>query len=104
MLPVCNLIIMMHASCTYGAAVHTMYFTPCASGFRVMGPHERDGTHAAGHRFEASAVVVDPYARDIISRRRYGELGPALDYVNPGVLGVMNTWPQAASSVPSFKV
>jgi hypothetical protein len=40
-------------------------------------------------------VVLDPYARAILSRRRYGALGPrALDYTDPNVLGLAQTWPQ----------
>jgi hypothetical protein len=40
-------------------------------------------------------VVLDPYARAVLSRRRYGALGPKeLDYTNPSVLGLAETWPQ----------
>jgi hypothetical protein len=40
-------------------------------------------------------VVLDPYARAALSRRRYGALGPKeLDYSDPSVLGLAPTWPQ----------
>jgi len=40
-------------------------------------------------------VIIDPYAKGILSRRRYGELGPNhLEYENPDVLGLAATWPQ----------
>jgi len=40
-------------------------------------------------------VVLDPYAKSILSRRRYGALGPKeLDYTDPNVLGLAQTWPQ----------
>ncbi len=51
-----------------------------------------------------AAVVLDPYAETIISRRTYGEMGPQLQYGAEGVLGLMPTWPQAASFVPSAEV
>lgn len=47
-----------------------------------------------------SCVVLDPYAKAIISRRQYGQLGPNLPYGTPGTLGLMPTWPQAAAAVP----
>jgi pullulanase/glycogen debranching enzyme len=44
---------------------------------------------------------MDPYAKGILSRRRYGELGPAhLDYKSEEVLGLAPTWPQAAAFLP----
>jgi pullulanase/glycogen debranching enzyme len=46
-------------------------------------------------------VIIDPYAKGILSRRRYGELGPAhLDYKSDEVLGLAPTWPQAAAFLP----
>ena len=50
--------------------------------------------------FVQNRVVLDPYARTIISRRQYGQLGPDLKYGTPGYLGLMKTWPQAAAVVP----
>ena len=50
-----------------------------------------------------SRVVLDPYARTIIGRRQYGQLGPDLQYGAPGVLGLMRTWPQAAAAVPELE-
>ncbi|GAX79055.1 hypothetical protein CEUSTIGMA_g6495.t1 [Chlamydomonas eustigma] len=71
-------------------------------GYRVSGLHQ-DGPEleGAGHRHDSSCIVLDPLARSIISRRRYGQLGPDLQFGNPGVLGLMRTWPQAAAPVPS---
>lgn len=48
-------------------------------------------------------VILDPYAQAIISRRRYGELGPDLPYGSETTLGLMPTWPQAAACVPSCR-
>lgn len=45
-------------------------------------------------------VIIDPYARAILSRRRYGELGAQLDYESDEVLGLAATWPQAAAFLP----
>jgi isoamylase len=45
-------------------------------------------------------VVLDPYAKGILSRRQYGVLGPNLDYTSPEVLGLAETWPQAAAFLP----
>jgi hypothetical protein len=45
-------------------------------------------------------VIIDPYARSILSRRRYGELGAQLDYESDDVLGLAATWPQAAAFLP----
>lgn len=51
--------------------------------------------------FLQTQVIIDPYAKAILSRRRYGELGPAhLDYKDPDVLGLAPTWPQAAAFLP----
>jgi len=55
------------------------------------------------HRSQ-SRVVLDPYARTIISRRQYGQPGADLQYGAPGVLGLMKTWPQAAAAVPDPSV
>lgn len=54
----------------------------------------------AGHRFDDSKVVVDPYAKLVISRRQYGQLAPELPYGKGEVLGLARTWPQAAAVVP----
>ncbi|KAI8476733.1 MAG: isoamylase [Monoraphidium minutum] len=78
-------------------------------GYRIEGPHQdksraADGGHdnaAAGHRCDEVEVVVDPYAKALLSRRRYGALGPKeLDYTDPGVLGLAETWPQMAAWLP----
>lgn len=49
-------------------------------------------------------VIIDPYAKAILSRRRYGELGPQLDYESNDVLGLAATWPQAAAFLPKPSV
>jgi isoamylase len=47
-------------------------------------------------------VVLDPYARAVLSRRRYGALGPKeLDYTDPDVLGLAQTWPQVGARGPA---
>ncbi|KAK9843453.1 hypothetical protein WJX81_003335 [Elliptochloris bilobata] len=72
-------------------------------GYRMGGLHQgRDkGAAAAGQRFEESCVVLDPYARAIIGRRSFGQLGPDLKYGQAGVLGAAPTWPQAAATLPA---
>ncbi|KAH9294528.1 hypothetical protein KI387_040265, partial [Taxus chinensis] len=42
-----------------------------------------------GHRYDPSCILVDPYARAVISRVEYGVLGPG-----------GNCWPQMAGMVP----
>lgn len=89
-------------------------------GYRVRGPHQDDvaedlagwesvggeetadpaSNPAAGQRFDAAAVLVDPYAKAVVGRPAYGVLGPDLPYGSPGTLGVARTWPQAAGALP----
>jgi isoamylase len=68
-------------------------------------PHQagRRKNPEAGHRFDPSRVLLDPYARGVLSaRRRYAELGPPdLPYGSPGALGLAATWPQAAGTLPA---
>jgi isoamylase len=54
-------------------------------GFRVEGP----SAPALGHRFNSDAVVLDPYARGVVSRPRFSE--PAAGD---------NCWPQLAATLP----
>lgn len=49
-------------------------------------------------------MIIDPYAKAILSRRRYGELGAELDYESDEVLGLAATWPQAAAFLPKPSV
>ncbi|GLJ10540.1 hypothetical protein SUGI_0130070 [Cryptomeria japonica] len=42
-----------------------------------------------GHRYDASCILLDPYAKAVISREEYGVLGPG-----------GNFWPQMAGMVP----
>ncbi|KAI4376401.1 hypothetical protein MLD38_014169 [Melastoma candidum] len=42
-----------------------------------------------GHRYDASRILLDPYAKAVFSRGNYGELGPE-----------DNCWPQMAGMVP----
>lgn len=45
--------------------------------------------------------MLDPYAHALFNgRRSFGEMGPALQYGSPGVLGWAPTWPQAAAALP----
>lgn len=54
-------------------------------------------------------MVVDPYAKVILSRRCYGQLGPDLAFGSTAasgsgsspILGLARTWPQAAGVLPS---
>jgi pullulanase/glycogen debranching enzyme len=55
-------------------------------GFRVDGP----SAPVLGHRFNSDAVVLDPYARGVVSRPRFCEPGPD-----------DNCWPQMAATLPS---
>ncbi len=52
---------------------------------------------AAGHRFDPSAVLLDPYATAILSRRQYGQLGSASGRGNDGLAEM---WPQCAAALP----
>eukprot|EP00891_Asterochloris_glomerata_P003947 jgi/Astpho2/3947/e_gw1.00063.17.1_t len=70
-------------------------------GFRVSGAHEKMDKNSAGQRFAQGSVVLDPYAIAVVGRRRYGALGPELDYKSSSVLGLAQTWPQAAGVLPS---
>ena len=55
-------------------------------GFRVVGPD----APTQGHRFNADAVVLDPYAAGVASRPRFSEPGPE-----------GNCWPQMAATLPA---
>ena len=48
-----------------------------------------------------TAVVLDPYAQAVLSRRHWGKLAPDLAWEAPGVLGFASTWPQAAGALPN---
>ncbi|KAF8057146.1 ISA1 [Scenedesmus sp. PABB004] len=71
-------------------------------GYRVSGPNQKSNQPGdAGHKFDDTQVILDPYAKAVLSRRRYGELGPAhLDYASADTLGLAPTWPQAAAFLP----
>eukprot|EP00879_Flechtneria_rotunda_P004985 GHRR01005261.1.p1 GENE.GHRR01005261.1~~GHRR01005261.1.p1 ORF type:complete len:888 (+),score=273.41 GHRR01005261.1:539-3202(+) len=72
-------------------------------GYRVSGPNQDQNKQpgTAGHKFDNTQVIIDPYAKAILSRRRYGELGPKhLDYTSSNVLGLAETWPQAGAFLP----
>eukprot|EP00887_Chlorella_sp_A99_P006221 scaffold3.g6221.t1 len=70
-------------------------------GYRVLGPSQARQPEAYGQAYDASRVVLDPYARVIFTgRQRFGEMGPELAYGSPGVLGLARTWPQAAAALP----
>jgi len=71
-------------------------------GYRVRGPHQDLDPDSPGHRFDDSAVVLDPYAQAVLSRRNWGKLAPDLAWEAPGVLGFAPTWPQAAGALPSL--
>ncbi|KAJ9504980.1 hypothetical protein QJQ45_013103, partial [Haematococcus lacustris] len=69
-------------------------------GYRVSGPHQEAQPDSPGHRHNQSMVVLDPYAKAIIGRRGYGQLGADIAYNSPSVLGFAETWPQAACALP----
>jgi hypothetical protein len=50
------------------------------------------------------AVLLDPYAQAVLSRRHWGKLAPDHDWEAPGMLGFAATWPQAAGALPSQDV
>ena len=58
-------------------------------GYRVDGPYDPKN----GHRFDRSKIVLDPYAKAVVSRPRYGEPGKKAD-------GSEDCWPQIAGAVP----
>ena len=81
-----------------------------AFGWRAAGPNQDDAAEdddagapgpAAGHGYDAGVVLLDPYAKAVVGRSRYGELGPDLPYGSPGVVGLARTWPQAAAALPA---
>lgn len=58
-------------------------------GYRVDGPFEPE----AGHRFDKSKILLDPYAKFTVSRGEYGVPGKGAD-------GSEDCWPQYAGAVP----
>eukprot|EP01018_Ginkgo_biloba_P027663 Gb_26115 [translate_table: standard] len=54
-------------------------------GYQVDGQYDPE----EGHRYDASCILLDPYAKAVISREEYGLLGPG-----------GNCWPQMAGMVP----
>jgi len=69
-------------------------------GYRVLGPHQDRDPNCHGHRHDESIVLLDPYAKVVLGRRKYGALGAELDYANPAVCGHAATWPQMAAALP----
>ena len=54
-----------------------------------------------GLKHDETRVLLDPYATSVVSRQRWGERGNQdLDYENPDVLGLADTWPQAGTPLP----
>lgn len=70
-------------------------------GYRIDGLNQGQDRQFPGYRHDPTAVVLDPYAIAVHSRRKWGQMGPDLPYKEPGVLGLMATWPQAAAALPS---
>ncbi|CAL57001.1 Glycosyl hydrolase, family 13, catalytic domain [Ostreococcus tauri] len=58
-------------------------------GYRVDGPYEPE----AGHRFDKSKILLDPYAKFTVSRPEYGVASKKED-------GTEDCWPQYAGGVP----
>lgn len=69
-------------------------------GYKVFGAHQDKHEDAPGHRYDETKVMLDPYAKAVISRRHYGQLGPDLPYESEDVLGMARTWPQHACVLP----
>ncbi|KNA14483.1 hypothetical protein SOVF_107160 isoform B [Spinacia oleracea] len=55
-------------------------------GYKFDGPYMPE----KGHYYDSSRIILDPYAKAVISRGNYGELGPE-----------GNCWPQMAGMIPS---
>ncbi|KAK9868960.1 hypothetical protein WJX84_011185 [Apatococcus fuscideae] len=68
-------------------------------GFRVTGPHQSSHESVPGHRYHQDQVMLDPYAKGVVSRRIWGQHAPELEWGE--VLGLAATWPQAAGVLPS---
>jgi len=62
--------------------------------FRVVGPNDEVS------RFRPAGCVVDPWAELVISRNKWGALAEGPAYGQEGVLGLSETWPQFAASLP----
>jgi len=63
-------------------------------------PRETSPSAPAHRTAPQSAVMLDPYAHAVLSRRHWGQLAPDLPWDQPGVLGFAPTWPQAAGALP----
>ncbi|KAH9293344.1 hypothetical protein KI387_041440, partial [Taxus chinensis] len=66
-------------------------FLPGKFDDMLLYDYQVDGQYCPeeGHRYDPSCILVDPYARAVISRVEYGVLGPE-----------GNCWPQMAGMVP----
>jgi hypothetical protein len=75
------------------------------AGYRVGGGNQSSNEPAmAGLMHDETKVLLDPYATSVVSRARWGERGDSkLDYESNEVLGLADTWPQAAAPVPDPK-
>ena len=74
-----------------------------AAGYRIKGFHEDEvkGDATVGLKHDETRVLLDPYATSVVSRAHWGERGNQdLDYENPEVLGLADTWPQAGTPLP----
>ncbi|KNA19476.1 hypothetical protein SOVF_061290 [Spinacia oleracea] len=61
-------------------------FDDMVYGYKFDGPYLPE----KGHYYDSSRIILDPYAKAVISRGNYGELGPE-----------GNCWPQMAGMIPS---
>lgn len=99
----------LDASLLYGYRLHG----PCEQTVTSDAENEVDGNGVGaplrddpvvvspGHRFNPAAVVVDPYAKVVMGRRRFGELGPDINLGTAAqAAGISRTWPQSAGALP----
>lgn len=86
----------------HGPCEHTSDAVAWAKGAENNASPEEDGVVISpGQRFNPAAVVLDPYAKAIMSRRHFGELGPDVKLGEAAkAAGVSRMWPQSAGILP----
>jgi hypothetical protein len=82
-------------------ALAVKYKNYCACGIRLS---SMQASSAHTRTRVQDAVLLDPYAQAVLSRRHWGKLAPDHDWEAPGMLGFAATWPQAAGALPSQDV
>jgi len=86
----------------------SIYDSRLLYGYRIGGPNQDEVPEGEspdlyfGHSYNEKEVVLDPYARMVIGRRKFGELAADhLDYESPDVLGLAPTWSQHGCALPT---